>query len=99
MVRFEAKHGPCDALYEPVILFEDVVEVFLLPDGNQLPITLKFEDHIHRLKTRKIGATFVDVDQTRMAICRDSLLEETPRRSRVAAFGEHKIKGFPTPGH
>ena len=59
MDSFEAEHRPCDALDEAMVLLEDVVEVFLLPDGNQLPIALKFEDHIHRLKARKIGAAFV----------------------------------------
>ena len=66
MEGFEAKHRTGDALYKAVILFKDVVDIFLLPDGEQLAIPFKFEDHIHRLKPRKIGTAFINVYAVRL---------------------------------
>lgn len=48
MKSFEAKHWTGNALYEAVVLFKDIVEILLLPDCDELPIALEFEDHIDR---------------------------------------------------
>jgi hypothetical protein len=53
---FEAEHQLGDAPNEPVILFEDIVEVLLLPDGNQWANALGRKDHSDRLKPFKVGA-------------------------------------------
>jgi hypothetical protein len=53
---FETEHRPGDAPNEPVIMFENIVEVLLLPDGNQWAIALGRKDHSDRLKPCRIGA-------------------------------------------
>ena len=58
MEGLEAKHGARDPLYETVILFHDVFEVFDLKDLYAPPGACEFEDDVDAFQTRQIGAAF-----------------------------------------
>ena len=80
MERSEAEHPPRDALDEPMILLKDIVQIFDLQYFDGLPCSGEFQDHIHGLQPRQVGAAFVNHDAIGEAIIADRALEETPRR-------------------
>lgn len=49
MNRFEAHHRSSDLLDEPMILFEDVVQIFNLSDLDRLTGPFEFQDDVDRL--------------------------------------------------
>ena len=66
--RFETKHRARSSFDKPVILLDDVVQVFG-SDCSDLGGTSKaFEDLVDRLDAGSIGPTFVDDDPQRNAI-------------------------------
>ena len=94
MEGLEAKHGARDPLYETVVLFHDIVEVFDLEDLDGAPGAHKFQDDVNAFQTRKIGAALVDDNQIGHAIGANRPLEEPPGGRLVAALEEHEIQGF-----
>ena len=95
MEGFEVKHGARDPLYETVVLFHDIVEMFDLKNLNDASGACPLQDHIDAFQTRQINPALVDNDPIRQAIGANCSLEKPPCRSLIAVFGEHKINGLP----
>jgi len=56
MERFEAHHRAGDPLDEAMILLENVVQVFDLPDLDCATVAGEFQDHVDRMQTSQIGS-------------------------------------------
>ena len=76
MEGLEAKHRARDPLYEAMILFGDVVEVFDLQDLDRVAGARELQDHIDALQTRQISTAFVDDNTVRHAVRANCALEK-----------------------
>lgn len=78
----------CKAL-KPIIgamvLLQDVIEVFELPNLDGAAVAGKFQDPVHGLQAGEIGAAFVDDDPVWHTVCADRLPEEPPGCSQISA--------------
>ena len=90
--RFEPQHGPCHPLHASMILFDDVVQIFDLADGDRGPVLF-----IVALDGRFIGRTPVDGDLLRHAVAADRFLEKAERGLFVPLLGEQKVNGLARP--
>ena len=91
----EAHHRAGDPLDEAVILFENVVEIFDLPDRDGLPCTGELQDYVHSLNAGQIGTALVDDDQVRHTVRANGALEETPGSGQIATLGQRDVVWFP----
>jgi hypothetical protein len=71
MERLEAHHRRGDTLDEAVILIQDIIEVFNLPDLDDAAAAGKFQAHVHGLQTGEIGTALVDDHPVRHAVLAD----------------------------
>ena len=60
MERFEAEHWSGNSFDKPMVLFDDVVEVFRLNNADDPANAGELEDGIEALQAGKISATLVD---------------------------------------
>ncbi len=63
MKTLESQHRTTLAFDAPMILFNDVVEIFALPDLDTLVVVI-----IVAFDRGRIGTTFVDIDEPRFTI-------------------------------
>ena len=86
MEGFEAKCGSRFLFDGPVGLFDDIVEVFALPNFD---VCARFI--VVSLNRRGVGATLVNVDFHRCAAVADSLPQEAKSCSLVSFRSQQKI--------
>ena len=91
MEGLEAKHWARDPLYETVVLFNDVVEVFDLEDFDRGSRTRELQDDVNAFETRQIGPALVDGDLLGDVVQVDRALEEAPCGRHVALGREHEV--------
>jgi len=85
MEGLEAHHWPRDPLDEAMVLLNDVVQILDLPDLDHSTNAGEFQDHVHRLKARQIGAALVDDNPLGHAVRFYGLLEEAPGGGEIAS--------------
>ena len=90
----EPHHRAGDPLDEAVILLDDVVQVFDLPDFHGATTAGEFQDRVHRLKPGQIGTTLVYDDALGHAIGAYRPPEEVPRGDQIAPLGEREVKSL-----
>ena len=73
--RLESEHGSHDAFDRPMVLLDEVVEVFRL---THLDVYAAVSTHVE--DRRRVGATLVDRDLLGHAVQADGTLEEASRR-------------------
>ena len=74
----ESQHGPCPALDRPMVLLDQIVEIFRLADLDG-----RFTISIDRFERGEIGAAFVDGHCLGRPILGDRFLKVTPGCSLV----------------
>ena len=70
--RFKAQHRSDPSFDKPVILFDNIVQIFTLANLDAFVFV-----NIVLSDTGCIGTTLLNVDQTRFAVGIDSLVEKT----------------------
>ena len=81
--RFEAQHRSGSPFNEPVILFNNIIQVFALADFHSFTFIV-----IVLLDSCSIGAAFVDIDQAGLAAESDSLVQKSPCCLRITLGSE-----------
>ena len=94
MEGFEAEHGTCNSFDEPVVLFNDVVEIFRLHNADDPTNPRELEDDVDTLQSSKISATFVDDNALGDTVGGNGTLEKPAGCSRVAVLRQHEFKGL-----
>jgi hypothetical protein len=94
VVRFAPSPGPCHPPHSLVILFDEMVHIFDLPDDEDRAVL----DMIGP-KSRGIGLTAVNCDLFRPAVAADRLGEEALGRRFVPVYHEENIDGLPARLH
>ena len=92
MERFEAHHWLGDPFDKAVILFHDIIEIFDLPDFNDVARSGALQDRINNLQASQVSATLVNDHLLRNAVACNSLFKEHSRCSPIPAFRQHEIK-------
>lgn len=87
MERLESHHRARDPLDEAMILLEDIVQVFDLPDLDCAATAGAFQDHVYRPQTGKVGTALFNENPVSQAIRTDRLLEEVSGSCQIAALG------------
>lgn len=93
----ETHHRASDTLDEAVILFENTVEIFDLPDRDGLPCAGELQDDVHSLNAGQVGTALVGDDPVRDSVRANGALEETPGIGQIAALGQHEIQRISIP--
>lgn len=83
MKGFEAHHWGGNLLNEAVVLLEEVVELFHLPDLDCVAPTGEFQHCIHSLQVTQIGTALVDDHSVPHAICGDAAAQEPACNGQV----------------
>jgi hypothetical protein len=86
--RFEAEHGSNYALDEPVILLYHVIQIFALANLDAFLFV-----YVVLLDDGCIGAAFVDIDQTGLAVGTDSFIEKSQSSFLVSPDCKQEING------
>ncbi len=82
----ESEHRPHDPLDGPMVLFDDVVEVFRLAQ-----LDVRAGVGTHAPDGRRVGAALVDGDLLGHTVKIDGAFEEAPRRSVVSVSPKQKV--------
>lgn len=91
--RLEPTHVPNTPLYEPMILFDHVVQKFG-PDRLYFGwATEPLQDPVHFSNTRRISSTFVDNDLFWNSIGRQRFGKEFGGCWPISSLRQHEIKG------
>ena len=69
-----------------MILLNDIVEVFTLPNHDALVFV-----YVVLLDARCISAALIDIDQTRLTVGADRFVEKTPGRLLITLRSEQEI--------
>ena len=75
---------PIIALMPALIVLKDVVQMFCLGSIDLRALARDFQDDVDRLKSRKVGAAFVDDNAIRHAVTVDHFLEKPSCRRQVS---------------
>ena len=86
--RFKSQHGPRASLDRPMVLLDEIVEIFGLADVDR-----RFTISIDGFERGEIGAAFVDGHRLGDAILSDRFLEITPGCSLVPVGAEQEVDG------
>ena len=94
----EAKPRTNQALDAPVILLDDVIEIFALPDASAAP---EFAVSLHIRYRSGIGGVLVDRERARVhdMRLRERLAKEPLRRGRIPPSRQQKVDRLPTTVH
>lgn len=87
MEYLEALYRVRDPLDEAMLLHEDIVQAFELPDLDCSATAVEFQDHVCRPQTGQVGAALVHDNPVSHAIRIDRLLEEASGSCQIAALG------------
>ena len=77
--RLESEHRACDSFDRPVVLLEDVVQVFVLAHQD-----VDTGISLDTFNGRRIGTALVDGDFLGQAVQVDGALQKAPSRSLVS---------------
>ena len=88
--RLESEHRACDSFNRPVVLLDQVVEIFVL--AHQEADTGFILDTFNG---RRVGAALVDGDFLGQAVQVDGSLQEAPSSGLIPLCGE-KVDGVPS---
>ncbi len=94
MKCFETHHRLSDPLDKPVVLFKDIVEIFVLADFNDLAGTCEFQDRVHSLQPGQIGSALVNDNPLGNTVGYNGLLEKPARCSQIPALRQQEIKSL-----
>ena len=94
MKRLKAEHWFSDALDEPVVLFQDIVQVFRLDNADDPANTCESENDVDTLQTSEISAAPIDGDVPGDTAGANGTLEKPTRGRCIAVFRQHKFKGL-----
>ncbi|MGF6482812.1 hypothetical protein QFZ91_005039 [Paraburkholderia sp. JPY419] len=84
----EAHHWSDDPFDRPMVLFHEVVQVFVLPDPDR-----GFALGVDGVKCGQIRAAFVDSHRLGFAIEGDRFFEISPRRSLISMGPQQEVDG------
>jgi hypothetical protein len=84
--RLESEHGPDDPLYTAMILFDDVVEILDLPDGDMDAVLFVVAPDGH-----SIGLAAVDRDLFGYTVTADGLRQKALGRSLIPRLGQQEV--------
>ena len=82
MECFEAHHWFGDPFDKAVVLLKDIIDVFYLPDFDNITCSGEFQEGVNRLKASQIGAAFVNDDLFRNAIGTMAFLKNVRAEAR-----------------
>jgi hypothetical protein len=87
--RFKAEHRANYSFDKPVILLDNIIQIFTLPDFDPLVFV-----SIVLLDTGCIGTAFVDVDQAGLRIRADRFVEKSACGLRITLGCQQEIDGI-----
>jgi len=64
--------------------------------SDLMAVVFEFMDHVDRLDAERVGATLVDHNAIRRAVCLDGLFENPSRWGSGPAIGSHEVAVKPT---
>jgi len=85
-----------DPFHKPVILFRDVAQISRLNGADLMAVVFECTDHVDRLDPGQVGATLVDHNAIRRAVCLDGLFKNPSRCGSGPAIGSHEVAVNPT---
>ena len=97
--RFETQHRPDPTFDEPVILFNDVIEVFLLHHLEWYLATEAIQHYVYGFDTGCVGPAFVDENLLRQSVRFERSDEGFRHSSFFSALRSQEVQGLAVPAY
>ncbi len=88
--RFEAQHGSNPSYDVAVILFNQIIQILVLPDSNEL---FFWSVGIERGQRCRVGTTFINGYYVRLSVLSNGLAKEAKRRCGIPFNGQQEVDG------